>query len=116
MAKDEIRRGYEFASKEGKFWEALAEGQGVVVTAIGTRGFIAHCESLDAESIDGDDRLRKFLQGASYNHEGNAFLVNRENGKLVWRTKEQLAGIPRKSFLAKLPFVKKKSLEFAGSC
>jgi len=112
---DEIRRGYEFASKEEKFWEALAEGQGVVVIGVGTRGFRACSNSWDANFFEGEDNLRKNLTGADWNYEGNAFLVIKEKGKLIWRTKKELDEIKQKKAATILP-VKRKQLDLAGVC
>ena len=108
MAKDKIRRGHEFPSREEKFWEALADWHGVVVIGLGTRGFKAYDCSYDLETEEGEKALRQNFAGAKYNHERNVFLVTRENGRLVWRTEAEPKPEARKKFTAVLPWRARK--------
>jgi len=107
MADDRIRRGCVFASKNEEFWKALEEGYGVVVVGLGTRGFMAYGDAWDANSLEGEDCLRKNFAGASFNHEDNVFLVIKEKGALIWRKKKDLTELKQKKAAVVLPFKQK---------
>lgn len=115
MAKDEIRRGYEFPGKEEKFWQVLREGQGVVVFPMGTLGYRAYDYSYDQGTEEGKRSLRQNLAGADRTFEGRAWLVTRENGRLIWRTKEQLNQAGQEKSAAVLP-KRRNQPAFAGAC
>lgn len=100
MAKDEIRRGFEFSGKEEKYWQGLREGQGVVVFPMGTLGHRAYDYPGDWTTEEGQRSLRQNLAGADRTFEGRAWLVTREKGRLIWRTKEQLKELEDKQAAA----------------
>ena len=100
MAKDRIRRGFEFLTKEGKFWKGLKEGYGVVVFPMGTLGYRAYDCPYDWATEEGQISLRQNLAGADLTFEGRAWLVTRENNQLIWRTKEQLKELEDKQAAA----------------
>ncbi|MDP2736959.1 MAG: hypothetical protein Q8O59_04255 [bacterium] len=107
-----IRRRDDFASEE-KLRQTLLEGHGVVVIGMGTRGFRAYGDSWDAGSFEGEDYLRKNLAGANYNHGENAFLVIRENGKLVWQPGKQKPVVTHRRVSAIPLWKQKKRFHFS---
>lgn len=115
MVKDEIRRGYTFKPEDGGFYEALDEGHGVVVFPMGTLGYRAYDCPDDWRTEAGQRSLRQNLAGADITFEGRAWLVTKEKGKLVWRTKDDLARIPRGKAAAILT-KRGKQLNLAGAC
>ena len=79
-----IRYGYVF--EDDQSLKVLAEGHGVVVVRQDGGGYVAFGESHELATAQEKDVLFKNLAGARQQYPGQALLVLKENGNLVFLT------------------------------